>query len=408
MTETVCRSCASAKLTPILSLGSLPLANALLSPADLGENEARYPLDLVFCEGCSLVQITETVDPELLFRDYLYFSSFSESFVRHARGLAERLVIDRELTSSSLVLEIASNDGYLLQHYSNRGIPVLGIEPAENVAAVARKKGVRTLSEFFSRPLAEKLRDEGCHADVVHANNVLAHVADLNSFVSGIALILKASGVAVIEAPYVRDMVENCEFDTIYHEHLCYFSLSALTALFARHGLVIRDVERLAVHGGSLRLFVGHQGAAPEGTRVLTLREEEAACSADRLPFYSAFGQRVEGLKRSLVGLLQGLRDQGNSIAAYGAAAKGTVLLNYFGIGPETVSFVVDRSPHKQGRFIPGVRIPVHGVEALLEKQPGYVLLLVWNLATEVLAQQSDYQARGGRFIVPIPAAKVL
>ena len=349
MTETACRSCGSPRLSPILSLGALPLANALPSAIGAEIPDARFPLDLVFCEECSLVQITETVAPEILFRDYLYFSSFSDTFVSRARVLAERLVAERGLTAKSLVVEIASNDGYLLQHYVAAKIPVLGIEPAENVAAVAREKGIPTRADFFSKELADRLKAEGNRADVVHANNVLAHVADLNGFVSGIAAILKESGVAVVEMPYVLDMVDRCEFDTIYHEHLCYFSLKALTGLFTRHGLTMQKVERLPVHGGSLRLFVGHAGTALADDSVERLRREESGRAADRFPFYGAFGDRVARLRTELVALLQGLRRQGKSIAAYGAAAKGTVLLNYFGIGTDLVSFVVDRNPHKQG-----------------------------------------------------------
>jgi len=407
VTETACRSCGSLRLSPILSLGALPLANALPPATGAETPDARFPLDLAFCEDCSLVQITETVAPEILFRDYLYFSSFSDTFVSRARTLAERLVAERGLTAKSLVVEIASNDGYLLQHYVASKIPVLGIEPAENVAAVAREKGIPTRADFFSKELADRLKAEGNRADVVHANNVLAHVADLNGFVSGIAAILKESGVAVVEMPYVLDMVDRCEFDTIYHEHLCYFSLKALTALFERHGLTIQKVERLPVHGGSLRLFVGHETGVSDDS-VERLRSEEIERAADRFPFYEAFGDRVARLKTELVALLRRLRRDGKSIAAYGAAAKGTVLLNYFEIGTDLVSFVVDRNPHKQGRLVPGVRIPIRGAEAVLASQPDYVLLLVWNLAEEVLGQQAEYRTRGGKFIVPIPDVRVL
>jgi len=386
----------------------LPLANALPSPEAAESTDPRYPLDLVFCEACSLVQITETVSPEVLFRDYLYFSSFSDTFVSRAKALAGRLVVERGLTAKSLVVEIASNDGYLLQHYVAAEIPVLGIEPAENVAAVAREKGVPTRADFFSKETADRLKSEGNLADVVHANNVLAHVADLNGFVSGIAVILKESGVAVIEMPYVLDMVDRCEFDTIYHEHLCYFSLKALTGLFGRHGLTIEKVERLPVHGGSLRLFIRHAASALSDESVDRLRQEESTRDADRFPFYAAFGGKVARLKTDLVDLLRRLRREGKTIAAYGAAAKGTVLLNYFGIGTDLVSFVVDLNPHKQGRVVPGVRIPIRGAEGLLAAQPDYVLLLVWNLADEIFRQQAEYRSRGGRFIVPIPAVQIL
>lgn len=402
-----CRSCSGLGLEPILDLGALPLANALLAEADLGKPEARYPLELHFCPACALVQITETVAPERLFGEYLYFSSFSDSFVEHARRLSERLVEERRLGPQSLVVELASNDGYLLQHYRARGVPVLGIEPARNVAAVAEARGIPTRVAFFGRELGEALAAEGRRADLLHAHNVLAHVADLNGFVHGMAALLAPSGLAVIEVPYVRELVERLEFDTIYHEHLCYFGLHALVALFARHGLELQSAERLAVHGGSLRVFVAHgaRGAAPEAGALL---EEERAAGLLQADFYRDFAARVRALCRSLRATLVELRASGARLAVYGAAAKATVLLNSLGLPEGTLEFVVDRSPHKQGRYLPGLRLPIRPTSALLDEQPDYVLLTAWNLKDEVLAQQAEYRRRGGRFILPLPEVVTL
>ena len=410
---TRCRSCGAVDLRPVLSLGRTPLANALRTAEQLEEPEQTYPLEVVFCPRCALVQITETVPPEVLFSEYFYLSSFSDTVVQNAEALARRLIGSQALGPESLVLEIASNDGYLLQHYHHKGIPVIGIEPAANIACVAREeRGIPTLCEFFGERLAAELRGSGKLADVIHGNNVLAHAADLNGVVRGISLVLKPRGVAVIEVPYVKDLIDHCEFDTIYHEHLCYFSLTALWRLFARHGLEIRDVERIPIHGGSLRIFVtGADGSAeleaPAGA-VARLLDEEAAWSGDSEAFYRGFGSMVERLREDLLRLLAGLKAQGKRIAAYGASAKGSTLLNYFGIGRETLDFVVDRSTVKQGRYTPGTRLPIHAPERLLEEMPEYVLLLTWNFADEILAQQEAYRRRGGRFIIPIPECRVV
>ncbi len=389
----------------VLSLGRTPLANALLSVEDLEKPEPTFPLDLVFCRQCSLVQITETVPPEQLFAHYLYLSSFSDTMLQFAEELATRQVAQRALGAQSLVIEVASNDGYLLQFYRRAGVPVLGIEPAANVADVARDRGIDTITEFFGADVARRLRAEGRLADVVHANNVLAHVADLNGFVEGIATILKPDGVASIEVPHVMPMVENLEFDTIYHEHLCYFSLIALERLFKRHGLTPVDVERLPIHGGSLRLTVAHSGTPSD--RVLTLLEEERASGLDSASYYSDFGARVAGLKARLADLLDDLKSKGKTIAAYGASAKGSTLLNYCGIGRETIEFVVDRSTVKQGRFTPGTHLPILPPESVMERRPDYLLLLVWNLAEEILRQQRAYREMGGRFVIPVPEPRV-
>jgi SAM-dependent methyltransferase len=401
-----CRSCGHAGLRQVLDLGRVPLANALLTAEQLREPEDRFPLELYFCPQCALVQIGETVPPERLFRDYAYASSFSDTMLAHARTLVETLVDRRALGADSLVIEAASNDGYLLQFYLERGIPVLGIEPAANIAELAKAKGIATLVEFFDHELGRRLAAEGRFADVIHAHNVFAHVPDPNRFVGGIKAVLKPGGVAVIEAPYVRDLIAKLEFDTIYHEHFSYYSVSAVEALCRRHGLAICDVELLPIHGGSLRLFIAHAGQ-PASARVGELLAREKSEGLLTFDYYRDFGDRVARLKVDLLALLRQLKGQGRRIAAYGASAKGSTLMNAFGIDGGLIEFVVDRSNLKQGRFTPGNHLPILPPEALLERQPDYVLLLTWNFAAEILAQQSEFRRRGGKFIVPVPEVVV-
>jgi SAM-dependent methyltransferase len=395
----------------ILSLGRTPLANSLLTEPQLAQPEETFPLELVFCPRCTLVQITETVPPEKLFREYLYFSSFSDTMLMHARELVDELIVARGLDQDSLVVEVASNDGYLLQFYKQADVPVLGIEPAANIAKVAQEqRGIPTLSEFFGRGLAKQLRDTGKSADVLHAHNVMAHVADLNGFVEGIHLLLKEDGVAVIEVPYVKEMIDRCEFDTIYHEHLCYFSLTALARLLQEHDMLIHDVKQVPIHGGTLRIYATQaQGPYSEAlSSVDQLLAQESAWGVEDFAFYHGFAHKVEELKTSLADKLEQLKREGNRLAAYGAAAKGSTLLNYFGIDHEILDFVVDRSTYKQGRFMPGVHLPIYAPEKLLDEKPDYVLLLVWNFAEEVLEQQKIFRQAGGRFIIPVPQVRVI
>ena len=354
-----------------------------------------------------MVQITETVPPEELFSDYAYFSSFSDTMVAHAKTIAERLIAERKLDASSQVMEVASNDGYLLQWYQKAGVPVLGIEPAANIAKVAiAERQVPTICEFFGLDVAEKLAAESKKADVIHANNVLAHVADLNGVVQAFKTILKPAGRVVVEVPYLGELIENIEFDTIYHEHLCYFSLTALVSLFARHDLEIVDVERLAIHGGSLRIFAAHAGTEQQSSAVQHLLDEEAdwVQSAEH---HVRFSNRVEALRQALTHQLAQLKSEGNRIAVYGASAKGSTLLNYFGIDGRVIDYVVDRSTVKQGRFTPGTRLKICDPSRLTDDQPDYCLLLTWNFADEIMHQQQAYRKAGGKFIIPIPEVRV-
>ncbi len=404
-----CRSCGASPLAAVLSLGDTPLANALRDATELAAPEPRFPLELAMCPACALVQLTAAPPPDELFRDYVYFSSFSDTALRHAAELALQVSRAERLGPQSMVVEAASNDGYLLKNYRALGIPVLGIEPARNVARVAiERHGIATREEFFTRAYAAELAAEGLRADVFHAHNVLAHVPDLNGFVAGVRTLLKPTGVAVIEVPYVKDMLDQCEFDTIYHEHLCYFSVTALDRCFQRHGLVIRDVTRVPIHGGSLRLFAApEEGRADVSPSVAALLAEEAAWGAGTLDPYRTFAARVSEIRRGLRGLLWRLKASGKRIVAYGASAKGSTLLNFCGIGPETLDFVVDRSTVKQGKFTPGTRLQIHSPEKLLEVMPDYTLLLTWNFADEILKQQAEYQKRGGKFILPVPLPRV-
>lgn len=402
-----CRSCGGSNLHRVIDLGKTPLANALLTENQLNEPEPRFPLNVVFCEDCTLLQITETVPPDMLFSDYVYFSSFSDTAVASAKDLASALHSARDLTPESLVVEIASNDGYLLRHYRDAGIPVLGVEPAANIAQAAREAGIDTRCAFFGPEEAARMIRENLHADVIHANNVLAHVADLNGFVKGLKTLLKPAGLVVIEVPYVGDMIEQVEFDTIYHEHLCYFSLTALDQLFVRHNLEIFDVERISIHGGSLRIYVGH-GGEQRTDRAANLAAHEENKGLTEHAYYADFAGRVTALKEKLISTLARLKADDMRIVGYGASAKGATLLNTFGIGAKLLDFIADRSSVKQGKFAPGTHLPIVNPDVLLEQQPDYALLLTWNFADEILEQQKEYRSRGGKFIIPVPDVQIV
>ena len=402
-----CRSCGSTAMQPVLSFGEVPLADALPDRASVAAGEARHALSVVFCESCYLFQIRETVPPETLYgRDYPYYSSVSDYLLQHSRANALSLIESRGLGEQSLVVELASNDGYLLKNFTERRIPVLGIDPAAGPAKVADDAGIPTLCEYFGIDLARRLRSEGVAADVIIGNNVMGHVADLNGFVAGMAHLLRDDGVVVIESPYVRDLIDGCEFDTIYHEHHCYFSVSSVRSLFARHGLTLSDVQHYPIHGGSLRYFGTKTGAVSDNVRRYL--EEEEAAGLTRFDYYRDFADRVEGVKARLMTLLRDLKGTGKTIAAYGAAAKGATLLNVTGADDRLIDFVVDRSKHKQGLFMPGVRIPIREPEELVSQMPDYALILAWNFKDEIMRQQAEYARRGGKWIVPIPEPAII
>lgn len=403
-----CRACLATDLESVLDLGRTPLANALRTEEELQEPEETFPLHLVRCPACSLLQITENVPAETLFSRYFYRSSFSDAFLKHCEELAGRVIAERKLHPETLVIDIASNDGYLLQYYQARGIPVLGIEPAHNIVAVARERRIDTRHAFFTAEEARKLVAEGKRADVLHAHNVFPHVADQRDFLQGMAHLLKPDGIAVVEFAYALDTIDHTEFDQIYHEHMCYFSLTAFTRLCARFGLAVTRAERIPVHGGSLRVFLEHEAAAKADETVAALLEEERAWGVDTPAPYERFARRTAALKEELMTLLKKLKSESKRIAVYGASAKGSTLMNFFGITREHVDYIVDRSTLKQGLYAPGTGLRIEPVEKLLEDKPDYVLLLTWNFAEEILGQQEEYRAGGGKFIVPVPEVRIV
>lgn len=405
-----CRFC-QAKLThSFCDLGKSPLSNAFLAPADLKKEEFSYPLHAYVCERCFLVQLQEFQTPQQIFSDYAYFSSYSKSWLEHARNYVNLMMKKFGFTPSSQIIEIASNDGYLLQYFKEKGIPVLGVEPAENVAEVAKKAGIPTLVKFFGVATATELARKGTKADLLLGNNVLAHVPDLNDFVKGMKIILKKRGVITLEFPHLLQLMEYRQFDTIYHEHFSYFSLLTVEKIFSAHGLSLFDVEEIPTHGGSLRIYVKHQEDSSRSVSksVKALREREALFGLDRLETYQGFMKKVDSTKRALLQFLRKAKKEGKTVAAYGAPAKGNTLLNFCGIGTDLLEYTVDLSPHKQGRFLPGTHLPIHHPEIILQKKPDYLLILPWNLKEEIMQQMEALKTWGGKFVVPIPEVEVI
>lgn len=408
-TRSDCRACGSESLRKFVSLGPTPLANSFIDDETGFEAERFYPLDVYFCEGCSLVQLADVVDPEIMFRDYIYVTGTSETIVEHNREYAETLSELLMLGSGDLVIEAASNNGNLLAHFKDRGIQVLGVEPAVNIARMANDAGIRTVNRFFNLEAAREIREEFGEAKAVIGNNVLAHVDETIDFLNGCRHLLASGGLVVVEVPYLEEFVERIEYDTVYHEHLCYFSVTSLKTLFENAGLAIVRIDRLPIHGGSLRVYGGrkedHRGHADEVLEAASLERNKGFTD---LGTYREFAEKVEAHKDDLIELLRDLKARGKSVAAYGAPAKGNTLLNYCGIGTDLVSFTVDRNPLKVGKYTPGAHLPVLPVSALLERRPDYVLILAWNFADEIMRQQSEYAEMGGRFIIPIPHPRIV
>lgn len=404
-----CRFCGHALRYTFVDLGMSPLCQSHIEAVKLNHREPFYPLHVRVCDGCFLVQLEEYVSPADIFSDYAYFSSYSDTWLEHARRYVDTMTERLGLGPESRVVELASNDGYLLQYFVKKGIPVLGVEPAANVAAVAVEKGIPTIVEFFGESVARRLVAEGKAADLVVGNNVLAHVPDLNGFVEGIRVLLKPQGVVTMEFPHLMRLIDENQFDTIYHEHFSYFSYVTVEQVFAAHGLTILDVEELPTHGGSLRIYASHSAGA--GSRITArareLKDREVAAGFSRLETYVSFEEQVRRTKWKLLDLLITLKGQGKTIVGYGAPGKGNTLLNYCGIRTDFLEYTVDRSPHKQGKYTPGTHIPIRPVEHVRETKPDYLLILPWNLKEEIMRQMVYIREWGGQFIVPIPDAKV-
>ena len=409
MSQSQCRSCGAALEHTFVDLGMSPLANSYIKPEQLNRMEPFYPLHVYVCAKCVLVQLEQFSTPHDIFSDYAYFSSFSDSWLAHAKAYVGVIAERFSLGKNSKVVEIASNDGYLLQNFVARGIPVLGVEPAANVAEVAKKKGINTKVAFFGEKTALDLITEGWDADLIIGNNVLAHVPDLNDFVKGLEILLKPTGLITMEFPHLLRLMEQNQFDTIYHEHFSYFSFLAVEQVFTRHGMKLFDVEELPTHGGSLRIYACHDQDAskPIGSRARDLKLREDAAGFARLNHYLSFGPQVETTKRKLLSFLISAKQEGKQVVGYGAPAKGNTLLNYCGVRTDLMDYTVDRSPHKQGHFLPGVHIPIYGPEKVREACPDYLLILPWNLREEVMQQMAFIRDWGGKFVVPIPEVRV-
>ena len=409
MTTFSCASCGAPVTDTFIDLGSMPSANAFLTEASLGRAEPRWPLRAAICAQCHLVQLDHHADPHALFDSYVYFSSFADSWVEHAKRYAERVTKRFGLGASSRVVEVASNDGYMLRHFKAAGIPALGIEPAANVAQAAQALGINTRVRFFGQALAAELAAEGWSADLVIANNVMAHVPDINDFVAGFATVLAPDGVLTVEAPHLLRLIESTEFDTIYHEHFFYYSLLAVEPLFARHGLRVFDVEQLKTHGGSLRLYAARTGSHRHATeaRVQELRALEQAHGLDRMATYLGFEKRAEACRADAQQFFAQCRAEGKKVVGYGAAAKGNTFLNYCGITPRDAMFVADRNPVKQGKWLPGSHIPTRAPDEIFTAKPDYVVILPWNLREEIAASLDGIRAWGGQFVCMVPKVEV-
>lgn len=405
-----CRFCHQELSRTFVDLGSTPLANSYLREERDIAAEKSYPLHARVCENCFLVQVEDVVPAEDIFSDYAYFSSFSSSWVEHAKAYSEKLIEKLGLGKDSLVAEIASNDGYLLKHFVAKDIPVLGIEPAANVAKAAEKVGVKTEVAFFGVETATRLAKNGLQADLMAANNVMAHVPDINDFIGGVPVLLGEEGVFTIEFPHLLNLIEKVQFDTIYHEHYSYLSLLTVEKILTAHGLRVFDVEELPTHGGSLRVFACHKSAQKytDTAGLNALREKEAAAGLDTIGAYQNFTPRVEKVRDDLLAFLKTAKADGKNVAGYGAAAKGNTLLNYCGVGPELIDFVVDRNPEKQGTLLPGSHIPVFAPEKIATEKPDYVLILPWNLADEISSEMAEIKGWGGQFVIPIPELMIL
>jgi SAM-dependent methyltransferase len=404
----LCLGCSARLPEPFLDLGVTPLANSYVRPERVGEREPTFPLLVAYCPSCHLVQLTDLVPPEEMFSDYPYFTSFSDSHLAHARRLADSLISRFNLNGETRVLEIASNDGYLLQFFQKQGIPVLGVDPAKNIAEHAISKGIPTLNRFFEPAAVPDIRSEFGEANVIIGNNVFAHVPTTNQFLKAVHDCLAPDGRAIFEFPHLLELLRHSEFDTIYHEHVFYFSLTAVSKLAEGAGMQVFDVERHPIHGGSLRVFLQKNPVHAVTPNVSTLLAEEETAGLTSAHRYQEFCKEVEHLREELLYLLQTLKSSGKRIAAYGAPAKGNTLLNYCGIAADLIDFTVDRSPHKQGLLLPGSKIPILAPDALRQEKPDYVMILPWNIAEEIVSQQSDYANQGGRFIVPVPRPRVL
>jgi len=409
MSEGACRFCGTILRYTFVDLGMSPLANSYLTPAQLQQTEPFYPLHVYVCEECFLVQLEEFESPDHIFSHYAYFSSYSSTWLQHAQAYADMVTQRFALGKQSQVIEIGSNDGYLLQYFAAQGIPVLGIEPAANVAEAAREKGIQTLVQFFGKGIALLLVANGVKADLVVGNNVLAHVPQLNDFVKGLRILLKSQGVITLEFPHLLRLMAENQFDTIYHEHFSYFSLTTAKMIFAAHGLTLFDVEELPTHGGSLRIYAHHSEDAslPIGHRVTGLLAREEAAGLTCLAPYLSFAEKVKATKRKLLDFLISAKQEGRSIVGYGAPAKGNTLLNCCGVRSDFLDYTVDRSPHKQNHFLPGTHIPIYDPDYIRQTKPDYVLILPWNLKDEIMEQLSYIRQWGGQFVVPIPAVQV-